>query len=276
MAVLLGLLVALTYGAADFLGGVSSKRSPATVVVAASQVSGLLVIAVIVAFVGEHDPIGADIVRGCATGAIGMVGILLLYRGLAIGSMSVVAPITAVGGATAPLVWGLITGERPGGWALVGVVLAITAVYLVAGGDEARGARRDEVVMAIGAGIAFGVVFILLDNVSEDAGMWPLLSARLTSVALLIVFLVARRIDPRPEPTTRLTTVGAGILDVTANALYVLAAREGLLSLVAVLSSLYPAATVVLAAAVLHERIGHRQRAGMALALAGVALIATG
>jgi drug/metabolite transporter (DMT)-like permease len=190
----------------------------------------------------------------------------------------VVAPVTAVGAAVVPLVVGLATGERPAVLALVGAVVALGAVALVAGGheEEATGPApsRSPLLLALGAGAAFGFVFVILGATDEASGFWPLLGGRLVSVSLVCAWLVRSRTPLVPRPGTRLVVVGAGLLDVTANGLYLLAVREGLLSLVAVLSSLYPAATVVLARVVLHERLKPAQLAGLGLGLAGVTLIA--
>lgn len=280
---LLGLLVALSYGAGDFFGGLASRRVATPVVVVVSQAVGLVLLGSIVAFTGGHEPIGDDVVAGAASGTIGLIGLLLLYRGLASGAMSVIAPITAVGAAVLPLGWGLLDGERPGALALLGVVLALGAVALVAAPADETAAgttpvagHAKEVALALGAGAAFGVVFILLGTTSEASGLWPVLSARLASVAIVTVgtIVAGHRIGvPRG---TRWLVVGAGVLDVSANAFYVVAAREGLISLVSVLSSLYPAATVLLARIVLRERVTSRQRAGLGLALVGVGLIAAG
>ena len=278
MAVVLGLLVALSYGVGDFLGGLSSKRNRAVAVVAVSQVCSLSVLVVGFALVRPDVAAGRDLALGAVTGAVGLVGLVLLYRGLAAGAMGVVAPVTAVGAAVLPVAWGLLSGERPSPPALAGVVTALVAVALVASGDVAEDAAagRREIALALGAGTAFGIVFILLAETSEDSGFWPLLSARAVQVALLGLVLVTTRVPLRVEPGTRRLTAGAGLLDVTANALFLLAAREGLLSLVSVLSSLYPAGTVVLARVVLGERLKPPQLAGIGLALAGVTLIAAG
>lgn len=282
MAVVLGLLVAITYGIGDFFGGMGSKKNPPTAVVAASQGCGLLVLAVVVLVDRGAQPILRHLLAGAGAGSVGLIGVILLYRGLATGSMSVVAPITAVGAAIVPLTWGLVTGERPSGPAMAGVVLALVAVVLVSSPDTAAeltdGApnHKNELVLALGAGAAFGVVFVLLGTTEEASGLWPVFAARVASVSLIMTGLLVTHRQIRPARGTEATVAGAGVLDVTANALYVIAVREGLLSLVSVLSSLYPAATVVLARIVLKERMGKRQLGGIALALAGVALIARG
>lgn len=278
LAVALGLLVALTYGVGDFFGGIASKRNRPSAVVALSQAFGLATLVVVVLVDRGADPVSDDVVAGAASGSVGMIGVILLYRGLANGTMSVVAPITAVGAGVVPFAWGLITGERPTGLALAGVAAALLAVVLVSASDATaeRTATRQDVLLALGAGTAFGVVFILLGSTEAESGMWPVLAARVASVTLVTTGVLLTRQTLRPAPGTVTTIAAAGVLDVTANGLYVLASREGLLSLVSVLSSLYPAATIVLARLVLHERMRAAQVAGIVLALAGVGLIAAG
>ena len=278
MAVLLGVLVALSYGAGDFLGGMGTRAQAVTTVVAASQASALVLLAVGVPL--EGAPLGWDDVGlGALAGGVGVVGILLLYQSLATGTMGVVAPVTAVGAAVVPLVVGLATGERPGVLALIGAFVALGAVALVAGGESdspehAKAGRGSPLLLAVGAGIAFGLVFVLLSATDEGSGFWPLLGGRTVSVTLVGLWLLRSRTPLLPRPGTRLVVLGSGLLDVTANGLYLLAVREGLLSVVAVLSSLYPAATVVLARVVLGERLRPAQLAGLGLGLAGVTLIA--
>ena len=285
MAVLLGLLVAAAYGSGDFFGGLSAKKASTSAVVVLSQAMGLPVLAVMVALAGG-DATARVLVLGGAAGAVGGVGLLCLYRGLSIGRMSVVAPITAVGAALVPVAWGLLQGERPGAPALVGVVLAIVAVGLISRtGDEAvDGSHAPEpsdarpyLLLAVVAGIAFGTVFVLLAETGDDAGFWPLVAARVTSISLLAIGGVATRQSfATGGGRALLPMAAAGNLDMAANAIYLLAARRGLLALVAVLSSLYPASTVLLARLVLKERLLGLQLAGLGLAATGVTLIATG
>jgi drug/metabolite transporter (DMT)-like permease len=277
LAVFLGLLVALTYGVGDFFGGIAAKRNPPTVVVAVSQAFGLAIMIALVVIDGSPFAAG-DFGAGAAAGSIGLVGVILLYRGLATGTMSVVAPITAVGAGVVPLAWGLASGDRPSAVALVGVAAALVAVALVSAADAAedRSATRADIGLALVAGAAFGMVFVLLGSTEDSSGMWPVLGARTASVSLVLTALLAMRRSLRPAPGTLPTIAGAGALDAGANALYLLASREGLLSLVSVLSSLYPAATIVLARLVLRERMNRVQLVGIVLAFTGVALIAAG
>lgn len=300
MAVVLGLLVALTYGTGDFLGGLSAKRTPSgTVLVGSFLVSSALLGVVTVgwAAIGGLPPAGGrDLLLGVACGVIGPVAIGLLYQGLATGRMSVVAPITAVVAAIVPFTWGVLRGERPGAVAIGGVALALLAVALISGAPAhpTAAARLDDdapapaaptrgpgvLVGALLSGLGFGIVFILLGSTSADAGLWPLLSSRLVSLALVLVGLGlwAQRTHAPMLPMRRAwpLVAASGVFDVGANGLYLAASNRGLLALVAVLSSLYPASTVILARLVLGERLHRVQLMGLAVAVAGVVAITTG
>lgn len=296
MAVVLGLLVAIAYGTGDFFGGsAASRTSTATVVVGSFTVATVLLAAVIGGWeVLGHPPTptGRDLALGAATGLVGPLSLALLYRSLAMGRMSVVAPITAVVAAIVPLAWGLASGERPSALALAGVAVALVAVGLISGAPVHEDhppelgvpAMREVVPPALIAGLGFGVIFVLLGATSDHAGLWPLLVARPLSLALTVAVALAvgrrRGLALRPALVPAAGSlayvVGAGTLDITANGLYLAATRVGLLSIVAVLSSLYPAATVVLARVVLGERLHRLQLVGLALAAAGVAAMATG
>jgi drug/metabolite transporter (DMT)-like permease len=282
MAIALGLMAALVYGGADFLGGLASKRTPAFTVVLLSQLCGFVVLLAALPLVGVGEPLPRDLATGAAAGLFGGGGVALLYRSLAVGTMSVIAPITAVGASALPVMFGLLTGERPGPIALLGVGVAVVAVVLVSatpGGADtpAASSRRlsPGIPQAVASGLAFGVFFILLDATSADAGLWPLVGAR-SSILVVAVIALATRTSLRPNPGSMGRIVGSGVLDMAANVLYVLATRQGLLSVVAVLVSLYPATTVLLARVVLGERLHRMQIAGLGAVAMGVALIALG
>jgi len=279
MASVLALLSAATFGAGDFLGGLATRRSgPATTVVFVAHVIGLAMLAALTPLFGIDAGAG-DVAWGAFGGIAGAVGLVLLYRGLAIGTMSVVAPITALGSALVPVVWGLLSGERPAAWALVGAALSLIAIYLVSQpADSVRVAwpdwRSAGLPEAVGAGVGFGVFFILLAETSSGSGLIPLVAARIASVTVLGVLALSLGRRRWLEGPGLLLAIGAGVFDAGANALFLAAARTGLLSLVAVLSSLYPVSTIVLARVVLEERIGQVQAMGLAAGLAGVVLIA--
>jgi drug/metabolite transporter (DMT)-like permease len=299
MAVVLGLLVSLTYGAGDFFGGLAAKRARAGAVVLGSFALSTVLLVVATSLwwsVGTLPaPRGRDLALGAATGVVGPAALGLLYHGLAVGRMSVVAPITAVLAAVVPFTWGLATGDRPGALAVAGVVVALVAVGFISGAPEHADTLREPgeaplrsdrgvVAVAVGAGLGFGVVYVLLGSTTDDAGLWPLLVARPLAVVLatgaLTVLAVTRSAPVRSElavpPGARSLVAAAGVLDVGANTIYLAATRQGLLSIVAVLSSLYPAATVVLARVVLGERLHRQQVAGLVLAAAGVTAIGLG
>ena len=282
LAVALGLLVAATYGAGDFFGGLASRRRPAIVVVLWSQAAGLAALVLLVPLLGGR-PTRGDVGLGVLAGLVGLTGVVLLFRGLGAGRMAVVAPVTAVGAAFVPFVAGVAGGDGLPATRLVGATLALAGVALVSRPAEEhlpveparpRAGPALELGLGLGAGIAFGVVFVLLAGISDDAGLWPVLVQRCASVpAALAATLALGRSRAVPRTDLRLI-VPAGICDAGANALFVAAARSGALSVVGVVSSLYPAATVLLAAVVLEERIRRQQGLGLVLAGAGVVLLA--
>jgi drug/metabolite transporter (DMT)-like permease len=280
MAALLALVSAVGYGISDFSGGLASRRAPAIAVVLVSNSLTLVIALFAVALLpGSAYHVG-DVSWGLAAGTVGVVGVILLYRGLAIGPMSVVAPLTAVLSAVVPVVVGVLRGERPGALALCGVALALPAMVLIGRESDAHvGApvSRGALLSALAAGISFGGFYVLLAQTGSDGGAWPLVGQRAASVAILLGLTgvaVRRAIPALPQGRTLGLAIAAGITDFVANLAYVLATHRGLLALVAVLSSLYPAATLVLARAVLSERLAPGQLGGLLLAAVAVVLIA--
>jgi len=276
VAVLLALGCAVVYGAADFLGGLASRRTSVFGVVALSQVVGLAALLVLLPWLGGPvEP--ADLWWGAASGLAGAAGLVVFFRTLARGVMSVVAPVTAVTAAAVPVLVGLLTGDSIGTWAAVGIGLALAAVVLVSaeGGLSAlRTARPDTIAPALAAGAAFGFFFVLLDRTSQESGLTPLVTARLASVALVVLVALALRQSLRvARPALPLVAL-SGVGDMTANALFLLATQQpGLLAITGVLASLYPVSTVVLAQLVLRERLAGAQLAGLGTAVAAVVLI---
>jgi drug/metabolite transporter (DMT)-like permease len=275
VVVLFGLGAALVYGAADFAGGLAARRTPALAVVVLSQIAALVVLAAVLPLLGTPVPPVRDLGTGAVAGIAGGAGVTFLYRGLAAGRMGVVAPVTAVGAACLPVFVGLLLGERPGPLALVGVAVALVAVVAVSAEPSGGTAGRRGLGDAVIAGAGFGIFFILLARVGEAAGLWPLLTAR-TSILVVGAAALVTRTPLRAPPGQLLTIALAGVGDMAANVLYLFAAQTGLLSLAAVLTSLYPAATVLLARILLGERLARLQIAGVLLAITGAALIATG
>lgn len=278
MAVLLALGAAAGWGAADFLGGVAGRRGgPGSElgITVWSQAIGLVLLAVLTPFVSPTAPAGSDLAWGALAGVGGGAGVALLYRGLARGRMNVVAPVTAAGAAILPVLVGAMMGEVPPTLGSVGVAVALFAIALVSRAhDDATGHDvRAGLPEAVGAGLGFAVVLIALDRTGSSAGLWPLVPMKASAVAVVGAAGLARGRSLRAE---RPATVWAiGILDAAAITAYLVASRIGLLPVVAVLGSLYPAGTVLLARTVLDERLTATQLAGLCLALVGVAMIAS-
>ena len=283
---LLALAAALFYGAGDFTGGLATRRAATLPVVLLSQLSGLVLLAALLPVLPPASPSRTDFLWGALAGVTGGIGVALLYRALAIGRMAVVAPTTAVCAVALPVLVSVALGERPGIVAAVGIVVGLAAIVLVsqetaaaapaeAGGPAARGRFPPGVGIALISGVAIGCFFLALARSGSDAGMWPILAARATSVLLFGAAVAARRESIRLPGVLGLTLL-CGALDMLANALYLLASRAGPLSVMVTLASLYPASTVLLARVVLHERLNSRQIAGVACALAAILLIVGG
>jgi drug/metabolite transporter (DMT)-like permease len=285
VAVLVGLLASVAYGAADFIGGVVSRRNSVFTVLLWAQVIGLAWVLTALPFLTDGPPTLQATALGAGAGVAGVTGAALLFRGLAHGRMSVVAPVTAVLTASLPLLFGLARGERPSLVSLAGVVVALAAIALVSTvpepGLENPGRFRDRAVAeglpeALGAGVCFAAFFILLDGVEDDAGLWPILAVRLASIVIAAGFVLGRRTPVRPTAGTTLGVLGGGLIGTAADYLYLLGTTLGLLSVVVVLTSLYPVTTVILARTVLGERLGGSQLVGLLLAGVGVVMITAG
>jgi drug/metabolite transporter (DMT)-like permease len=272
---MLALASALVYGTADFCGGLATRRAPAFGVVALSQAAGLLALAALLPLLGG-TPTVRDLAWGAAAGLAGAVALVLFYRALATGVMSVVAPVTALAGAAVPVLVGTALGERLPVAATIGIAFALVAVVLVAaegGLPTWRSVRAAGLFPAALSGAGFGVFFVLLDRTSADSGLWPLVGARPVSIAAVVVVALLARGSLRVGRTV-LPLVGlAGVLDMSANALFLLATQQGQLAVTGVLASLYPVSTVVLAQLVLRERLVRVQLAGLAAAAVAVVLI---
>lgn len=276
MAILLGLLAAACYGAADFFGGAATRRSSLFVVAVISQAAGLVLIAFAVPFF--HGAASrAAFVYGAYAGLCGGIGIALLYHALSIGKMGVVSPITAVLAAAVPVVTGLLRGEQLSRFQGAGIALALIAVVMISLTTEPDGRFEFStagVKEAIVAGIVLGGFYIFLARAGSGAGLYPLVTARLASTGVLALAALAARKSLLPPSNVIGVILVVGALDMTANCLYVLATYAGYLSIAAVLTSLYPGSTVILARYVLGEQLSPVQKTGVGLALAGVALIA--
>ncbi len=241
-----------------------------------SQAAGFVLLLIVLPFTPSHT-VASDYIFGALAGVAGALGVALLYHALSIGKMGIVSPITAVLAAAFPLVFGAFRGERLSLTEGLGLFLALVAIVMISFSLEPSGQREIStkgVREAIVTGFVFGAFFILLSYTHPAAGLHNLLAARIASVSFLLVAAFATRTNLVPRRADLPLIVATGLLDMTANILYVLATFAGYLSIAAVLTSLYPASTVFLARVVLGERLGRIQKAGVAVAFAGVVLIA--
>lgn len=274
MAVVLSLISALAYGVSDYLGGIFAKRSTAWQVAVVGQGSSAVCAIVATTLLGWHAS-SADLLTGAIAGLGGGAGVVFLYRGLATAKMSVVAPLSAVGCALLPVAFGLVSGERPSWLAGAGIIVAFPAIALISRTVDTDPSHRGGVVDGIAAGLGFGVLFTFLGRASDDAGLAPLAAAQVASVLMIITFAVVLRQAWVPDRDA-MRAVVMGPLGSGAQAAFLYATHHGLLSVVAVISSLYPASTVVLAAILLRERVHRSQGVGLALAAIAVSLVAAG
>ncbi len=295
MVVVLSLACALAYGLSDFAGGALSRRTSPWAVAVVAQASAMVLTLLVALAFHWGQPTGSDWMWGAVSGVGGGFGAAFLYRGLGAGSMSVVAPVSAVGAALLPVVVGVATGERPTAVTWVGVACALPAIALVshvsgaagggpggaAGGAAATGStvrrgRGAELGDALLAGVGFGLLFSALGQIPDTAGLRPLAMSYGVSVPTTVLVAVALRAAWVPRDRAAVQALGVGVLGTAATAFFLLATQTGLLTVAAVLSSLYPATTVLLAAVVLHERIGGTQGVGLVLAVLAVGLVAAG
>jgi drug/metabolite transporter (DMT)-like permease len=276
--VLLSLAASCCWGVADFVGGLQSKRVAIPVVLAMVEGTGLVLVLVVIAATGEPLPGGRAVVLSLVGGVAGVLALGCFYRALSIGTMSIVAPISATGVAL-PVIVGIATGDDLSTIVSAGLAVTVVGVILAsreAHDDEGRAAAgRLSIGLALLAAVGFGSYFVLSDAAADDSVWWFLFLSRVIPVPALIAFARWRRMSA-PAPRRALLLAVGGTLDCGATALYAVANTKGALSIVAVVGSLYPVMTVFLARVVLGERIRPVQRVGVAAALAGVAMIAGG
>jgi drug/metabolite transporter (DMT)-like permease len=288
VALLLALLGAISYGSGDFFGGLAAKRLPPMVVALGTSSVVIVPLAIVAAIVGAERVAPSDTTWGIVGGVVGAIGLMLLYTALSRGPMTVAAPITALVAAAVPVLVGTMTGDRPSLLQWIGIASALIAIVTVSNGHSdntsdtaAKGIPIQTVLAAIGAGASFGLYFIALARVDKKAGLWPLVGGKIAATVIFcaLIFLareVRRSVDRKRVAAALPMIALSGALDVSANVAYLISARTLLLSVAAVITSLYPAATVVLASRVLKERISAVQGVGLGLAAAAVAAVALG
>ncbi len=276
MTAFLALVSALLYGVADFSGGFATRRNSVFSVMLLSQCGGLVVALVAAPLVGPNLPSPADLGWGLLGGLVGTLGLATLYRGLAEHSAAIVSPVAALVGALVPAIFGAILGERPSTPALIGAALCLPAILLLSyerGETRNRGELRKSLLHGLVAGLGFGFFFIAISRTGPGSGLWPLLAARCASLTATVVIALSSRRSLVVARRDRPLTLFAGAADMGANVFFLLASRSGLLIIVTLITSLFPAPTVILARVFQAQRISIPRAAGIALALAGVALI---
>jgi drug/metabolite transporter (DMT)-like permease len=298
MSVPIALPAALTYGIADFAGGLAARRAPVLVVTAVAQAAGLLTLLPVVGLVAGRPSVAA-LGIGVLAGFAGVSGLLLYLRALAVGPMGVVAPLSAVISAGLPLAVGILGGEHLGPVAVLAIAAAMAAILLATAGTRQDSAASTGLLLGLAAGAGFGLFFVGLDATPPDSGLWPLLAGRVASVTLL-AGLVLRHHLPLPSrtpvaslasehgksgvqargvarsrtPSPTVLMLVSGVFDTLANVLFLLATRVGDLGISAVVVSLYPVVVVLLARVVLTERLTRTQLLSAAFALVASVLLA--
>ncbi len=273
-ALVLAFASSVSWGVADFLGGLQARRLPLLNVLLCSQGIGLLLVGVYMLARTESPPGGDFAAWAALSGIAGAIGLAAFYRGLAVGNMGVVAPISSTA-ALIPVVVGIASGDRPSAIQYAGLMLALVGV-VIASREEVSGATASGAGFALLSALGFGFFFVGMDNASDADIGWAMLGNRITSFSLLLAAFAVLRPAWKASRSDAPVLATVGTLDITANALFAIASTEGLVSLVSVLGSLYPLTTVALAAVVLRERPHRVAQVGVALALGGVVLIAAG
>ena len=283
MVILLGLTAAVLYGSGDFLGGMAARRTHVLTVLMLAETAG--VIAALAATAMSPGPAHpAGLAWGVSAGLVGGFGLIIFYRGLATGPMSVVAPVSGLVSTILPVGVSLAEGERPGVSVYAGALLCLVAIVLASSAADTSAARRPSrqgpgraIAYGMASGASFGLFFLLIRNAGQSGELWPVAAGRIGELAAVLAAAAVARRGLRPWRAGRwllLTAASAGVIDVVANICYVAATRTGMFGLAVVLASLYPGVTVLMARVVLGERLRWVQRAGLGLAAIGILLVA--
>jgi len=268
----LSLGAAVVWGAGDFAGGIATKRANVFRVVTGAHACGLLFMLLLAWLTREPIPPPSSLWWGVIAGITGAFGIAALYEALAIGRMGIVAPVASVITAILPVLVGIRSEGMPDRIQLAGFALALVSIWLVARPDGEIDSHRG-LGLAVLAGVMFGLFLVAGKQAGHHGVFWPLVAARTASTLLMLTIVAFSPRDARPLRTALVPILLSGVLDSGANAMFIAATRHGRLDVAALLSSLYPASTVILARALLKERISATQNAGIAGALVSVALI---
>lgn len=269
---LLGLWAGATWGVADFMGGLAGRRASVLAVLLVAQASGLAVLAVFLVALRPEPPPASAFAFGILAGLAALVALAAFYRALAVGTMSLVAPVSALSAAL-PVAFGIASGERPPAIALIGAVAAVTGTVIA---SRAPGrASTAGLGLAVVSALGFGAFFVLIDVAAADGSLWAVTTSRSTTTVVTTCAILAGAGSLAMGRTPFLLAASAGVIEAVASLAFAVATTRGLLSIVSVLAALYPVGTVALAHLVLHERLGRFQWAGIGLVLVGVVAITT-
>jgi drug/metabolite transporter (DMT)-like permease len=274
-AILLGIISALAWGGGDFTGGLASRNESPIRVVTLAEIAGLaLLIVLILIFPEPLPPVKVWVISGLAN-LIGIAGLILLFRALAEGQMSIAAPVSALMAAIIPVVVGSFTEGPPGWVTFIGFAFAMVSIWLISKDENAsRLQRLSDLRLPLLSGVGFGLYFVLIHSATQDYTFWPLIAARSVSIPVLVAYALITHQRILPKRPVRLLASSSGLLDVAGNIFFVLAGQIGRLDIAAVLVSLYPASTAILAAIFLKERINRTQALGVVAALVAIMLMA--
>jgi drug/metabolite transporter (DMT)-like permease len=274
LAITCGLSSALAWGAGDFAGGFPARRGNVLTVILFSQLIGGLLLFLLTETVARHMPPTQHLVYGGLAGIFGVLGLIGLYKGLAEGRMGLVAPLSAIVTAVVTLSFSFLVEGYPGPLRMTGFGVAMVAVWLLSSPGGRLKVEGQELRLSVYAGLGFGLFFIFMDRASDQAVLWPLVAARGAAIVVMFVILTTTRRLALPPRGQFAFIALAGILDTMGNAAFGMAAHLGRLDMAAILASLYPASTVILAWTILRERLDQRQWFGVTFAAAALVLIA--
>jgi drug/metabolite transporter (DMT)-like permease len=274
--ILFGLSSALSWGAADFCGGLASRKAKPYQAVLLGEAVGLVLLLVAAIFFGE-PPISWRAWLMCTIGgAMGVLGLLLFFEALTRGQMTIAAPVSALTATILPVIVGSILEKFPGWLTFAGFALAGGAIWFISqpeGSTQSLRVRLTDLALPLIAGIAFGVYLVLVEQGSQNHLLWPLITTRTAGTATMIIYALVGRKQILPQGNAWPFILLNGLLDVTGNGLYILAGQSGRMDVAAVLASLYPASTVLLAGLILHERMSRKQVMGVLTALAAIIMM---
>jgi drug/metabolite transporter (DMT)-like permease len=276
LSIFFGLSSALSWGAADFCGGLASRKAKAYQAVLLGEAIGLVFLLVAAMFFGE-SPLSWRAWLMCTIGgSMGVFGLLLFFEALSKGQMTIAAPVSALTAAILPVIVGSVLEKFPGGLTFAGFALALVAIWFISqpeGGPKSLRVRLSDLALPLGAGVAFGVYLVLVEQGSQDHLLWPMITSRTGGTLTMLLYALIGRKQVRPPGKVWPFLILNGMLDITGNGLYILAGQAGRLDVAAILASLYPASTVVLAGLFLHERLSRPQLVGILAALAAIVLM---